>query len=473
MILFVIDFFLAITVIFIERKTPAAALAWVMVIFLVPVVGIFLYIMISQNIAKQKIYRLTKRDKEIIEARLSAQKEAIRNDRFDYVSPEESTWKDLIVLNQNYAQAHLSQNNRATIFTDGIHLFDSLLEDIAEAKESINIQYFIVKNDITGRRLITALTAKAREGVRVRFLFDALGSRRISATKLAEFTEAGGTYALFFKPKFRYLNMKLNYRNHRKIVVIDGRVGYLGGFNIGNEYIDQKKKFGHWRDTHLRLTGGSVADLNARFVLDWRTASGEDIPLEAAFETQPESAGKTAVQIVSSGPNSVKEEVKHAYLRMISQATKNIYIQTPYFVPDLSLFEALQNAALAGVDVRIMIPHMPDHVFVYWATYYYCGLLLNAGVRVFIYDEGFLHAKTMCVDGQVCSVGSANFDIRSFRLNFETNAFLYDEDEAYKLQAIFEQDMADSTELTRQLYAKRSLWIKFKEGTSRLLSDLL
>jgi cardiolipin synthase len=473
MLLFVVDFFLAITVIFIERKTPAAALAWIMVIFLVPVVGIVLYIMISQNVAKQKIYRLSRREKELIETRLSGQMEAIRHDRFDYVSPEESKWKDLILLNQNYAQAHLSQDNRIEIFTDGVHLLDSLLEDIAQAKESINIQYFIVKNDITGRRLISALTAKVREGVRVRFLFDALGSRRISATKLAEFTEAGGSYSLFFKPKFRYLNMKLNYRNHRKIVVIDGQIGYLGGFNVGNEYIDQKKKFGHWRDTHLRLTGGSVADLNARFVLDWRTSSGENITIETAYKKATPGTGKTAVQIVSSGPNSVKEEVKHAYLRMINQARDNVYIQTPYFVPDLSLFEALQNAALAGVDVRIMIPSMPDHVFVYWATYYYCGLLLNAGVRVFIYDRGFLHAKTMCVDSEVCSVGSANFDIRSFRLNFETNAFLFDEEEAYKLQSIFEQDMADSTELTRQLYAKRPLRIKFKEGISRLLSDLL
>jgi cardiolipin synthase len=473
MLLFVVDFILASTVIFIERKTPAAALAWIMVIFLVPVVGIFLYIMISQNIAKQKIFKISKREREFMETRLSSQMEAIRSDRFDYASPEESKWKDLILLNQNYAHAHLSQDNRIEIFTEGIHLFDSLLDDIAHAKESINIQYFIVKNDITGRRLITALTAKAREGIRVRFLIDALGSRRISATKLAEFTEAGGSYALFFPPKFRYLNMKLNYRNHRKIVVVDGQIGYLGGYNVGNEYIDQKKKFGHWRDTHLRLTGAAVTDLNARFFLDWRSSSGENIPLEAAYESNPESAGSTAVQIVSSGPNSIKEEIKHAYLRMISQAKDNIYIQSPYFVPDMSIFEALQNAALAGVDVRIIIPHMPDHVFVYWATYYYCGLLLRAGARIFIYDEGFLHAKTMCVDGEVCSVGSANFDIRSFRLNFETNALIFDEGEAYKLQSIFEQDMADSTELTRQLYAKRPLRVKFKEGISRLLSDLL
>jgi cardiolipin synthase len=472
-VLFVVDFFFAITVIFIERKTPAATLAWVMVIFLVPVVGIFFYVMLSQNIAKQKLYRLTQRERELFETHLSMQIDAVKQGSFTYRSQKESKWKDLILLNQHYSHAYLSQDNRLEIFTDGNHLFASLLADIRAAKESINLQYFIVKNDVTGRRLISELTQKAREGVHVRFLLDALGSRRQSAAKLAEFREAGGSYALFFPPKFRYLNMKLNYRNHRKIVVVDGRVGYLGGYNIGNEYLDKKKKFGHWRDTHLRLEGEGVADLNTQFFLDWRIASREEVSLETAYQDRPAGEGSTAIQIVNSGPESLKEEIKHTYLRMINSAKRNVYIQSPYFVPDLSIFESLQNAAFAGVDVRVMIPNKPDHAFVYWATYYYCGLLLRAGVRVFIYDKGFLHAKTLCVDGEVCSVGSANFDNRSFRLNFETNAVIYDEDETFKLESIFEQDIADSIELTRALYAKRSLRIKFKEGISKLLSDLL
>ncbi|MDR0357010.1 MAG: phospholipase D-like domain-containing protein, partial [Clostridiales Family XIII bacterium] len=183
--------------------------------------------------------------------------------------------------------------------------------------------------------------------------------------------------------------------------------------------------------------------------------------------------GNTSVQIVSSGPDSLRQEVKHAYLKMMSSAQKNIFIQTPYFVPDSSIFDTLQNAALSGVDVRIMIPSMPDHLCVYWATYYYCGLLLRSGVKVYIYDNGFLHAKTMSVDGQVSSVGSANFDIRSFRLNFETNAFIFDEAETYKLEAVFEEDMVCCHELTRGLYMQRSLWVKFKEGIAKMLSDIL
>jgi cardiolipin synthase len=377
------------------------------------------------------------------------------------------------MLNQNYAKSYLTQDNRISLLTDGNHMFDSLLSDIKEAKDYINLEFFIVKNDAAGRKLLDALTEKAREGVRIRFLFDALGSRKQTYLQLRTFHEAGGRYAFFFPPKLRLINLMFNYRNHRKLVVIDGKIGYLGGFNIGNEYLGKKKKFGYWRDTHLRMSGACLQNLNTRFFLDWRLASGEKISLDEAYTSESPSGGNTSVQIVSSGPDSLRQEVKHAYLKMISSAKKNIFIQTPYFVPDSSIFDTLQNAALSGVDVRIMIPSIPDHIFVYWATYYYCGLLLRSGVRVYIYDNGFMHAKTMSVDGEVCSVGSANFDIRSFKLNFETNAFIFDEGEAYKLEAIFEEDMVHCHELTRSLYMRRPLWIKFKEGIAKLLSDIL
>ncbi len=213
--------------------------------------------------------------------------------------------------------------------------------------------------------------------------------------------------------------------------------------------------------------------MNARFILDWRFASKEKMLLSQAYYSESFQAGNTGIQIVSSGPDSLKEEIKQGYLKLISSAKKNIYIQTPYFVPDASILEALKTAVLCGVDVKIMIPCKPDHLFVYWATYYYIGVLLHYGVRAYIYDEGFLHAKTICVDGEVASIGSANFDIRSFRLNFEANAFIYDAAEVYKLEAIFESDMMRCHELTKQLYYKRSLVIKFKESISRLLSDLL
>lgn len=471
--LFVINFIIALTIIFLERKNPSATLAWIMILFLLPVVGIIFYFLFSQNIARQRIFSLTKYEEAVISASLNEQISSIKSGEFNFTNPESKKWRDMIRLHQTYGNAYFTQDNKVTILTDGLHKFKSLLNDIENAKESINIMYFIIKNDSMGRQLIDALTAKALEGIQVRLLIDAMGSRQIHHKTLEPFKKAGGQYAFFFPPKFKFLNMKLNYRNHRKLVVIDGFIGYLGGFNVGNEYVGKKKKFGFWRDTHIRITGSCVQDMNARFLLDWRFASKEKIEIAQVFYSEQQHNGTSGVQIVSSGPDSTKEEIKQGYLKMISSAKKNIYIQTPYFVPDASILESLKTAVLSGVDVRIMIPCMPDHMFVYWATYSYIGILLNIGAKIYIYDNGFLHAKTLCVDGEVASIGSANFDIRSFRLNFEANAFIYDAAEAYKLEAIFETDITKSHELTKHLYRNRPLIIKVKESISRLLSDLL
>lgn len=416
---------------------------------------------------------MTDYEHNVLNQSLAAQIESIRTKSFHFVNSEEKKWQDMILMHQTFSQSFLTQNNRIFLLTDGQHKYESLLEDIQAARKSINIMYFIIKNDHAGRHLIDALTDKAREGLEVRLLMDATGSREITRLSLVDYKKAGGRYAYFFPPKFKCLNIKLNYRNHRKLVIIDKKIGYLGGFNIGREYLGQKKKFGYWRDTHLRLMGSCVQDMNARFILDWRFASKEDLPLSSAYYGAAENAGETGIQIVASGPDSKEPEVKRGYLKMITSAKKNIYIQSPYFVPDFSIMESLKNAIASGVDVRIMIPNKPDHHFVYWATYYYVGELLQAGARIYIYQNGFLHAKNICVDGEVASVGSANFDMRSFYLNFEVNAFLYDAEEVYKLESIFESDIALSDELTVEMYEARSLWIKVKESFSRLLSDLL
>ena len=472
-VLFIVNIFIALTIIFLERKDPSATLAWIMIIFLLPGVGIFLYLLIAKSIARQQIFKLSKSEEDAIRASLGNQIREIDNRKFDFTTAEAKRWQDMIKLNQTYAHAFLSQDNKLSIMTDGKHMFDCLIEDIRKAKHTINIMFFIVKNDFVGRTLIDELTKKALEGVEVRFLVDALGSRQMSHSLLAGFKDVGGKYAFFFPPKFKYLNMKLNYRNHRKIAVIDGEIGYIGGFNIAREYLGHKKKFGYWRDTHLKIWGTSVQDINARFILDWRVAAKENMDLSEAFYSDIISVGKTGIQIVSSGPDTQKQEIKRCYMKMITSARKNVYIQTPYFVPDNSILESLKMAALSGVDVRIMIPCKPDHMFVYWATYAYIGELLEAGARVFIYENGFMHAKTIVVDGEVASIGSANFDVRSFKLSFEANAIIYDAEEAYKLEAIFENDMVNSSELTKALYRKRSLIIKFKESISRLLTDIL
>ena len=278
----------------------------------------------------------------------------------------------------------------------------------------------------------------------------------------------------FFPSRFPLINFRINYRNHRKLVIIDGKIGYIGGFNVGDEYLGKNKRFGYWRDTHLRIIGSSVHAIQTRFILDWNQASNRnDIAYSPELFPTIESKGDISMQIVSSGPDSEWEHIKYGYIKMISYARESIFIQTPYFIPDASLLDALRIASLTGKDVRIMIPNKPDHPFVYWATYFYVGEMLNAGARVYIYDNGFIHAKTIIVDGNLSSVGTANIDVRSFKLNFEVNAFLYDEAISTSLTENFYKDMDVSRELTLEAYQQRSLKIRFKESISRLLSPIL
>ncbi len=471
--IYFVDLLIALTIIFLERKNPSASLAWILVLFLFPVLGIFFYIMLSQNISRQKIYRLSEREQKVINDELDYQIREMDRGCFDFANETAERWQRMIKLNQVYGLAFMTQDNDVEVFNDGKHMFHHLMQDIRRAEKSVNLMSYIIRDDMVGRKLLHVLTEKAKEGVEVRLLMDAIGCRFITRRTLREFKAAGGKAAFFFKPRFKYLTLKLNYRNHRKIAVIDGKTGYIGGFNIANEYLGYKKKFGYWRDTHIRISGGAVLDLNGIFLMDWRVASREDAELTNFFFAPVSESGNSPMQIVCSGPNSVREEIKRSMMRMITFAEKSVYLQTPYFVPDPSMLESLKMAAQSGVDVRIMIPCMPDHIFVYWATYAYCGELLRSGARVYIYDNGFLHAKTLVVDGEVASVGSANFDRRSFRLNFEANAFIYDPKVAEHMDRLFLDDIEHGHELTMEEYNRRSLMIKFKEAISRLLSDIL
>jgi cardiolipin synthase A/B len=289
-----------------------------------------------------------------------------------------------------------------------------------------------------------------------------------------EFKKAGGQVEVFFPSKFRFINLRMNYRNHRKLVIIDGKIGYVGGFNVGDEYLGLNKKFGYWRDTHLRIQGTAVYALQTRFILDWNQAS-DDQDVDYVPNLYPEdiSHGKIGIQIVTSGPDSEFQQIKNGYIKMIMSAKKSIYIQTPYFIPDTSLLDTLRIACLSGVEVNIMIPDKPDHLFVYWATLSHVSELLKVGAKVYIYRNGFIHAKTLVVDEEISSVGTANIDYRSFRLNFEVNAFLYDEGVSRKLTEIFKDDIKVSMLLTYEGYQKRSLEIRLKESISRLLSPIL
>ncbi|MDD6919986.1 MAG: cardiolipin synthase [Eubacteriales bacterium] len=471
--IFIINIFIALGIIFMERKDPSVTLAWIMVLFLLPGAGAILYALFSQNIARQKIFKMTEKEYEENTHALQSQNEDMESGSYQFHNEEAYKWKRLIRLNNVCGKAYYTETNEVDLFFDGAEKIAALINDIRDAKESVFIEYFIIKRDMVGDALLKALIRKAKEGVEVRLLVDAFGSRRINKKLVEKLKRAGGHYAEFFPTKWKIFTMKINYRNHRKLAVIDNRIGYIGGFNIAREYVGLKKRFGYWRDTHARIRGGSVTDLALRFLMDWRSASNDPVDLSQAYYNEPERPSNVGIQIVSNGLNQSVEEIKFAFMKMINAAEERIYIQTPYFVPDIAILEALKVAAQSGIDVKIMIPSIPDHAFVYWATYSYVAEMMEAGGEIYIYNNGFLHAKTMTIDGEISTVGSTNFDRRSFSLNFESNAIFYDRVVTAKLDAAFDEDLKGSTMLTKELYDKRSRIIKIKEPISRLLSDIL
>lgn len=319
--------------------------------------------------------------------------------------------------------------------------------------------------------MINLLNEKLKEGVEVRILVDAVGSRSIKKRHFRELKRLGGEVDSFFPLFFSKFTTRFNYRNHRKIVVIDGKIAYSGGFNVGNEYINNSKKFGFWRDTHFRLEGDIVEEYLRRFNFDYRFATS--VKPKGEFFKEHEITKLKRMQLVTSGPDSMYENIKNVYLKMISTAKTRLWIQSPYFIPDESILEAMRIAALSGVDVRIMIPNKPDHMFVYSATLSYVGQLLEDGVKVYQYENGFLHSKQIIKDDDICTVGTANFDIRSFTLNFEANLIFYDTDTNVLLSEQFLKDMGKSKELTLEDYRQRNRILRIRESISRLLSPIL
>ncbi|MFD2044346.1 cardiolipin synthase [Ornithinibacillus salinisoli] len=463
---------LGISIVFLERKDASSAWAWLMVLLFIPVIGFFLYLIFGRRLSNQRIFSWDTKSRLGVKKAVDAQLQQMQNKEFNFKNKDLIKYKELFYLHLKNDDAILTQDNDVQIFIDGHEKFDSLIKDMEEATDHIHLLYYILRHDGLGQRIANVLRKKAREGIEVRVLYDDMGSRSLGRKYIRYLQDAGVQVEAFFPPKIPNINFKINYRNHRKLAIIDGEIGYIGGFNIGDEYLGESKKFGYWRDTHLRITGSAVQNMQTRFILDWNQASRNDILYDKSYYTSVPS-GDVGIQIVSSGPDSDWEQIKNGYIKMILSAKEYVYIQTPYLIPDESLRDAISIAALSGIDVKIMIPNKPDHPFVYWATLSYVGDLLAAGAEVYIYQKGFLHAKTIIVDGKIASVGTANIDVRSFRLNFEVNAFLYNQSLAERLLESFEGDIQHSSQMSLKLYAKRSIGIRMKESISRLLSPIL
>ncbi len=472
--MFILNTLFAIIIVFFERRNPKSVWAWLMLLYFIPVIGFVFYMILGQDMHKQRMFKIKEVEDNLNEA-IREQEYWIKSKELEQQDTDVSGYTDLIMYNLETSDAVLSDDNDIDIFTDGNEKFEALLEDMRQAQNFIHIQYYIIKDDVLFRRMQEVLIERAEHGVEVRILFDSMGARTVPGKCWKKLHDHGIMTAEFFPALLGRFQFRINYRNHRKIVVIDNKVGYVGGFNVGKEYIDLDPKFGHWRDTHFRIQGSGVLGLQLRFILDWNYAARENLLQRQELFSGTVSGKRDfcEMQIISSGPDNATQQIRDNYLRLISKAEKSIYLQTPYFIPDEAIFNALLIAVRSGIEVNIMIPCMPDHPFVYWATYSYIGELVMAGANCYTYDEGFLHSKGIVVDSKVFCYGTANMDIRSFALNFEVNAVVYNEKKAMQVEETFRNDLPSCTQITRELYTQRNLLIRIKEQVSRLLSPLL
>ncbi|QQK76830.1 cardiolipin synthase [Salicibibacter cibarius] len=467
-----LNIFLGLVIIFHERKSAQATWAWLMVLLFLPVAGLIFYFIFGRELKnnpwnENSLFKTN--------ALLRYQREAFAKRTLIRNTPSFEGLEGLIYMHLTHNHAPLTHARSVDLLTDGKEKFEALFEDIRSAQDYVHLQYFAINTDELGGNFIRLLTEKARQGVEVMLLVDGLGSYKLTNRYLKNYLNAGGKVKRFFPPRSMFSYGSLNHRNHRKIGIIDDGIAYMGGFNIGDKYTTENDNLGYWRDSHLRITGSAVHHLHDQFISDWNKGRKVGSHEFHSYQVPVFSSLNSGVpmQIVASGPGLEHNQVKNGFVRMIQKAKHYIYIQTPYFIPDFGLFDNLRVAILSGIDVKIMIPNKPDHPFIYWATYFYIGELIKLGATVYIYDHGFIHAKTMVVDDQVSTLGTTNMDERSVRLNFEVNTFMYDEAMALRMKETFQHDLAHCRKLPLEEYEQRSTWIRIKENFSKLLSPLL
>jgi len=473
--IYLVNALIALVTILVKPRDVAAIWAWLLVLFALPVVGFFLYLFFGRGLTDKKKFYLQQSDLKELENFGDFQEESLELYNQVMDTPEQQQFVDFF---SGLNRMPLTRKNQVKIFTDGTAKFDALMKDIQAAKFSIHIEYYAFVTDTIGTQILKLLEEKAAAGVEVRLLYDAFGSKKTKHKDFTQLCKNGGHVQTFITSQKALLKFRLNYHDHRKIVVIDGKISYIGGFNVADQYAGTTKKFGYWRDTHLRIQGAAASLLQMRFLMDWNVSSpvGEKVAyhLDYFFKIKDVSPqGNTNIQIIASGPNSDHEQIKLAFIKLITSAKKRLWIQSPYLVPDDSVVAALKIAAASGVDIKIMIPDKPDHPFIYRATQYYARQLIKENIEILVYQNGFLHAKTMIMDDEICTVGSANQDIRSYKLNFEANAILYDPQVIQQLEAIFIEDRKQCQLMTPEVVRKMSKWLLFKQQISRLFSPIL
>ena len=461
-----------------DTQNTTKTLAYLLAVVFLPFVGIIIYFSLGINYRKRKIYSKKifndpKLEKEMVKRILKDSNSIFSGD----VKPI-LKYKKLASLIINQTSSPISQNNKVSLLLNGEKKFPEVFKALRSAQDHIHIEYYIFNADSVGCEIIDLLIEKANKGVKVRFIYDDFGSRDIRKKQVPRLLEAGIEAFPFYKIKLISFANRINYRNHRKIIIIDGKLAFVGGINVSDKYInaDDKEKALFWRDTHIVIEGPAVKTLQYIFMGDWNYCSGTLLkPEERFFPTAvvEENASGRIVQIVASGPDSDTPLIQQSIMQAINLAKKEILITTPYFIPGESLLDTLRLAAFSGIKIKLLVPGISDSKLVNFAARSYYGRLLSAGAEIYLYNKGFVHSKTMVVDGEVSMIGTANMDIRSFDLNFEVNAIVYDNEIAKELSEAFHEDLKYAAQLDNNRWKERSKGIQLVEKIAGLLSPLM
>jgi cardiolipin synthase A/B len=462
-----------IALIILENRSPEKTVSWIMILILVPVLGVIFYFFFGQDYRKKKIFsRKGLKSSErmmILEGKLLNQLRGNSPAQFENY-PESSL--GIMKMLFNNSKSIVTENNHVQFLIDGKQTFDSILESIHNAKHHIHLEFYIFADDKLGSTIIDALCQKALAGVKVRILFDDVGSWKLKQRSIKMMKKAGIEIFSFQKIRFPFLTSKVNYRNHRKLVVVDGMTGFTGGLNISDRYISGDPELGYWSDTFVKIEGEAVWGIQNIFAADWFFTTKQNITSLEYYPLSTQS-GNNAVQIVASGPDSDWPAISHFYFACVSQAQKHVYITSPYFIPTDDILTALKTASLRGVDVRIIIPGKTDSRVSLMGTESLMEKMLEAGIQIFQYASGFIHSKTLVVDHEIVSVGSANMDFRSLETNFEINAVIYNRDKAEEMISLFQSDLQKCRPITLEEWHKRPFMRRFIASLARLVSPLM
>ncbi|MDT0293233.1 cardiolipin synthase [Mesonia ostreae] len=457
--------------IILNNRNPITTVSYILSLIVLPFVGLLIYFFFGQEYRKDKMFKRRKvfNDKRVKrwEKKLLLGEQKLEKYEDSFLNSH----VNIVKLLQNNQKKPLTFGNDVKILLNGEKKFESLFNDLKQAKDHIHLEYYIFNSDSIGLQLIKILCKKAQEGIRVRVIYDYVGSI-LNGKQVKRMQSAGIEIFPFMPVWFPNLTRKLNYRDHRKIAIIDGTLGYVGGVNISDDYVNPCKK-GYWRDTHLRIEGNAIKSLQSHFLLNWNFVSNQEIKIIDRFFPKMENSGEVAVQIAASGPDSNWPHIMEAIFTAINSANKSIHITTPYFIPNDQILTALKTASRRGVEVKLLIPKKGDSWAAKYATNSYILDILESDIKVYHYCKGMIHAKSMVVDGEFTTVGTSNMDYRSFEINFEVNALIYNAEISQKMISIYEKDIEECESVDMDTWKERGIRMRLKESFCRLWAPLL